>query len=174
MIRSLLLLFTLWSSSFHANGALPLSAAYNQNGCHGANRSPALAWSGAPHGTKSYALVLHDDDTPGSGFYHWVLFNIPANIRKLDAGTHAGTAGTSSWNERAYGGPCPPPGKPHHYAFHLYALNIARVNASGRTDGGDLLGAITAHIIGEAKLTATYQRASVFSFRALGNSRQSS
>src|ERR1039458_9504651 len=94
-------------------------------GCSGGNVSPALSWSGAPQGTKSFALSVYDPDAPtGSGFWHWVMFNIPANVTSLPEG--AGTpdkepAGATQiendYGTVGYGGPCPPKGKPHHYQF---------------------------------------------------------
>ncbi|HET7813388.1 MAG TPA: YbhB/YbcL family Raf kinase inhibitor-like protein [Candidatus Baltobacteraceae bacterium] len=101
---------------------MPLSTVYT--GCGGENRSPALHWTGAPHGTKSFALIVHDPDAPhAGGWYHWVAFNIPASASGIPSG-RSYDAGTNDFGKTEYDGPCPPPGKPHHYRFTLYALKV--------------------------------------------------
>lgn len=104
----------------------------NVFGCKGENISPQLSWENAPAGTQSFAVTIYDKDAPtGSGFWHWVIFNIPADVKELKSGagdvtkdiapkgaiqikTDAGTPG--------YVGPCPPPGAPHEYLITVYAL----------------------------------------------------
>src|SRR5438067_2094273 len=120
---------TLTSSSFKEGATLGmdhiLSADYGF-GCGGGNKSPHLAWSGAPAGTKSFALMVYDPDAPtGSGFWHWVMFDIPADTTELPKGAgdpKAATAPKGATQSRTdfgvpgYGGPCPPQGDPpHHY-----------------------------------------------------------
>src|SRR6266567_2775664 len=94
-------------------------------GCTGGNVSPALRWSGAPAGTKSFAVTMYDPDAPtGSGWWHWVVYNIPAAVTSLPAGAGdpgknllaaGATQGNTDFGAAGYGGPCPPPGdKPHH------------------------------------------------------------
>ncbi len=124
---------TVTSSVFRDGQTIPQSAVFNQMGCTGDDTSPDLSWSGAPEGTKSYAVTIWDPDAPtGVGFVHWVLFNIPGDVTSLEAGAgahkHAGVHalhGTNDFGTRAYGGPCPPPGDPpHHYHLTVYALDV--------------------------------------------------
>ncbi|SDL26640.1 YbhB/YbcL family Raf kinase inhibitor-like protein [Siphonobacter aquaeclarae] len=101
-------------------------------GCTGENISPQLSWENAPAGTKSFAVTMYDKDAPtGSGFWHWVLFNIPADVTSLKAGAgdasgKAAPAGAvqsiTDFGKPGYGGPCPPPGAPHEYLITVYAL----------------------------------------------------
>ena len=105
---------------------------FNSFGCHGDNVSPELSWENAPAGTQSFAVTMYDKDAPtGSGFWHWVVFNIPATATGLPSG--AGDAaknllppGTiqslTDFGKPGYGGPCPPPGAPHEYLITVYAL----------------------------------------------------
>src|SRR5438874_11965395 len=96
----------------------------------GRNVSPPLQWSDPPTGTRSLALVCEDPDAPRGTFTHWAIFNLPAESRELSAGVPAepalpnGTAqATNDFGKVGYGGPSPPPGKPHRYVFKLYALD---------------------------------------------------
>lgn len=111
---------------------------FNGFGCQGGNISPALNWSGAPAGTKSYAVTVYDPDAPtGSGWWHWVVFNIPASANGLarNAGSTQTTllpAGSiqsrTDFGKPGYGGPCPPVGdKPHRYAFTVHALKVDKL-----------------------------------------------
>ncbi|HEV2909698.1 MAG TPA: YbhB/YbcL family Raf kinase inhibitor-like protein [Candidatus Eremiobacteraceae bacterium] len=158
------LAFTLASNTFSGGGTLPKRAEYNQSGCSGHNIPPELHWSGAPAGTKSYALTMHDPDAqaPG-GWWHWVVFNIPAEDTSLNTNPRGMVIpwvyGTTSFMTRAYGGPCPPPGKPHHYDFTLYALDVPTVSgATGATTGPELVKLIEGHVLGKTTLTGMYGR----------------
>ena len=154
--------FTLTSPTFADGATMPASTMYKGYGCTGNNEPPEIRWSGAPAGTKSFALTVLDPDAPvPGGWWHWVAFNISAKTNSLDrhAPTRSFVNGTSSFKTRGYGGPCPPPGKPHHYVFTLYALDEASVsNASGDTTGPDLLKAIEGHVLGKAVLTGLFSR----------------
>src|SRR6266567_4119947 len=128
--------FKLASPDIRPNGPIALEQVFNGFGCSGQNISPALKWSGAPADTKSFALLVHDPDAPtgGSGWWHWVVYNIPADAKSLPAG--AGKAdgkalpkgavqGNTDFGSPGYGGPCPPQGSGnHHYNFTLYALKV--------------------------------------------------
>ena len=114
--------------------------AFNSFGCSGKNISPALNWSGAPKGTKSFALMVYDPDAPtGSGFWHWVVFNIspdtmglPKNAGDLkgDAAPKGAVQSRTDFGTPGYGGPCPPKGdKPHHYHFILFAVDTDKLDA---------------------------------------------
>ena len=130
--------FTLSSSDLAAGGRIAEAQVFNGFGCAGGNVSPALSWSGAPEGTRSFALLVHDPDAPtGSGWWHWVVYNIPAGTTSLPAGAGdpkknlmpAGAVqGRTDFGTPGYGGPCPPPGKPHHYYFRLYALKVPKLD----------------------------------------------
>ena len=150
--------FMLASATFKADTTMPLSTVYKQ--CGGSNISPELHWSGAPAQTKSFALVVHDPDAlaPG-GWYHWVVYNLPATAEELPAGMKfaASQLGETSFEEHSYGGPCPPPGKPHHYNFTLYALDVGTVVGSHLT-GPQLEAAIAHHTLARAHLTGLYGR----------------
>lgn len=137
---------------------MPTSTIYTQ--CSGANISPELHWSGAPASTKSFALIMRDPDAraPG-GWYHWVVYNLPARSATLGPGATLAQnqLGRTSFGGNLYGGPCPPPGKPHHYIFTLYALNEATVPGLHVT-GPQLERLIATHTIAVAKLTGMYGR----------------
>jgi Raf kinase inhibitor-like YbhB/YbcL family protein len=131
--------FGLESPSVKANGMLSDAQVYNGMGCNGMNASPALSWHDAPGGTRSYAVTVYDPDAPtGSGWWHWVLYNIPASVTALPE--HAGDAsgkllpvgavqGRTDFGTTGFGGACPPAGdKPHRYFFTVYALKIEKID----------------------------------------------
>ena len=112
----------------------------NGFGCSGGNVSPALTWSGAPKETKSFAVSVYDPDAPtGSGFWHWVMFDIPATVTSLpknagDPKAKLAPAGAIQGNNdtgsQGYFGPCPPKGdKPHHYHFQVFAVDVDKLDA---------------------------------------------
>src|SRR5437764_14130202 len=102
---------TLTSLDVKPGATIPAKHVFNGMGCTGQNVSPALKWSGAPAGTKSYAVTVYDPDAPtGSGFWHWVVYDIPASVTSLPAGATFGTAGLTDFGVKGYNGPCPPPG----------------------------------------------------------------
>ena len=146
------------SSAFSAGQSIP-----RQYTCQGADRSPALSWSGAPQGTKSFALITEDPDAPSGTWIHWVIFNLPAATTSLPEGVPTtdsaagGTQGRNDFGKIGYGGPCPPPGKPHRYFFKLYALDTKLELKSGATKP-DVEQAIHGHVLAQAELMGTYQR----------------
>ncbi|HET7791152.1 MAG TPA: YbhB/YbcL family Raf kinase inhibitor-like protein [Gemmatimonadales bacterium] len=155
------LTLTLKSPAFENGAAIP--AAFT---CDGADRSPALAWSGGPKETRSFALIMDDPDAPRGTWVHWVLYHLPATVAGLPENV-ATTAelpalggarqGNNSWPRIGYGGPCPPPGKPHRYFFKLYALDVGLDLAPGATKA-DLERAMQGHVRASAELFGTYQR----------------
>lgn len=128
--------FTLRSADM--GGQATSEQAFNGFGCTGANKSPQLSWAGAPEDTKSFAITMYDPDAPtGSGWWHWVAFDIPATAQELPSG--AGSAegagmpagsiqSLTDFGTVGYGGPCPPPGHgAHRYIITLHALKTARL-----------------------------------------------
>lgn len=139
------------------------------DGCRGQNISPDLAWQNPPAGTQSFAVIMHDPDTPGAhGWWHWLLFNLPASTNHLvaDAGGYGGKglpAGAqqshSSGGSAYWGGACPPQGdKPHHYNFTVYALKVPNLAVKPDDSPERVSAAIQAQAIGSATITATYGR----------------
>ncbi len=133
--------------------------------CEGDDLSPPLAWSGAPSATQSFALVVSDADAPGGTWYHWAIFDLPAATKALAEGYPRGGAdggvrqALSDFRRPGYGGPCPPKGHgTHHYAFHLMALGVPRLDVPARADCRAVERAAARHILAEARLTATYAR----------------
>ena len=130
----------------------------------GQDVSPPLRWSGAPDGTRTFALVCDDPDAPVGTWVHWVLFNLPAMTTELaenvpPAEHVAGGAkqGLNDFRHLGYGGPAPPPGGPHRYFFRLCALDCELALRPGVTKR-DLLEAMEGHVLAEAQLIGTYQR----------------
>ncbi len=145
-VLSLLLAFQLLSSTFEPNATVPVTMVAKD--CGGQNISPQLHWDGAPKGTKSFALIVHDPDAPHpGGFYHWIVQAIPASTSTIDAGTT---------KFAGYYGPCPPPGKVHHYHFTLYALDET-IDDSGSIDAQALPARIKGHVLGQTTLTGLYE-----------------
>ena len=135
--------------------------------CDGGNISPALEWSGAPEGTKSFVLIVDDPDAPDPAnpkmtWVHWVLYNIPATVSSLPEGVKEkdlpnGTLqGLNDWKKTGYGGPCPPIGQ-HRYFHKLYALNIILPDLN-RPTKAKLEKAMQGHILHKAELIGLYQR----------------
>ena len=140
---------------------------FNGFGCTGKNISPALNWSGAPKNTKSFALSVYDPDAPtGSGFWHWVMFNIPVGVSSLEKGAgnpKAGTAPKGAVQSRTdfgapgYGGPCPPKGdKPHRYVFTLFAVDTERLDADENSSAALVGFNLHFHTLAKATLTGLF------------------
>ena len=135
--------------------------------CEGADTSPALAWSGTPAGTKSFALIVDDPDAPDPAapkrtWVHWVLYNLPADSRGLadaidPAALPAGTReGTNDWKRTGYGGPCPPIGR-HRYFFKLFALDTVLSDLKNPTKA-QLEAAMQGHILERTELLGLFQK----------------
>lgn len=152
----------LTSTAFEHEGEIP-----SKYTCDGQDISPPLAWSGAPEGTKSFALIVDDPDAPDPKapkmvWVHWVLYAIPSKTSGLAEGVSApalppGTReGVNDWRRTGYGGPCPPIGR-HRYFHKLYALDIELADF-GEPDKTSLLEAMEGHILEQTELIGTYQR----------------
>ncbi|HUJ43073.1 MAG TPA: YbhB/YbcL family Raf kinase inhibitor-like protein [Opitutaceae bacterium] len=133
--------------------------------CDGADVSPPLQWSELVPGTRSFALICDDPDAPVGTWVHWVVYGLPGTARELPemvAATetlpNGAKQGLNDFRRVGYGGPCPPPGPPHRYFFKLYALDT-ELALKARATKQDLLRAMTGHILAEAQLMGTYQRA---------------
>jgi Raf kinase inhibitor-like YbhB/YbcL family protein len=161
--------FTLTSTEVAAGAKIPQAHVFGGMGCTGTNTSPSLAWKGAPAATKGYALTVYDPDAPtGSGWWHWVVYNIPANAKGIAAGAGdpkknllpAGSAqGNTDFGAPGYGGPCPPVGdKPHRYVFTLYALDVDKLDIPPGATAAYVGFNVHAHMIGKATFTAMYGR----------------
>lgn len=161
--------FKLTSREVAAGGTIAGAQVFNSFGCSGQNVSPSLSWSGAPTGTKSFALTMYDPDAPtGSGWWHWVVYNIPATAKGLAAGAGdpkknalpAGAAqGNTDFGAPGYGGPCPPAGdKPHHYIFTLYALKVDKMDIPAGSTAAFVGFNIHGNMLGKATFTALYGR----------------
>lgn len=154
------------SSAISPNGTVGMAYVYNGFGCRGRNLSPPLKWSGTPEGTQSFALTVYDPDAPtGSGWWHWLLYDIPTTVMELPesastTGLPAGAVqGHNDYGTTVYGGPCPPAGaKPHRYVFTLYALKIAKLNVPAQASAAMIGFAINADKIAETSFTAYYGR----------------
>ncbi len=146
------------SPAFEHGGRIP-----TEHTGEGKDVSPALEWGAVPDGTKAFALICHDPDAPlildGTyGFVHWVLYNIPGSVTKLEQGVTRYTNGMTSFGKDAYGGPMPPPGHgTHQYYFWLFALSEELSLASGLTLW-ELLAQIEPNVLGMNRLVGTYSR----------------
>jgi Raf kinase inhibitor-like YbhB/YbcL family protein len=160
---------TLSSPDIKNGATIKLEQVLNTFTCTGKDISPALEWKGAPKGTKSFALTVYDPNAPtGSGWWHWVVFNIPATTTGLpkNAGDPkanlmpAGAVqGRTDFGGNGYGGPCPPKGdKPHHYIFTLYALDVDHLDADANSSAAYVGYNIHFHTLAKAHFVGRYGR----------------
>lgn len=132
--------------------------------CSAENLSPALSWTGAPEGTRAFALICDDPDAPAGTWVHWVAYDLPASAAGLPEGVRAaermdggGRQGRNDFGKLGYGGPCPPPGKPHRYFFKLYALSGELGLPAGATKK-QVEAAMKDLILAEARLMGRFSR----------------
>lgn len=150
--------FKLTSTAFsHGN---PIPRKYT---CDGEDISPRLQWGDPPRDTQSFALIVNDPDAPVGTWVHWVLYNLPAEVRALQEAVppdaelpNGGRHGQNSWRRLGYGGPCPPSGS-HRYFFELYALDTA-LDLDAGASKKQLLQAMEDHILAQTELMGTYAR----------------
>ncbi len=150
---------TLTSNDITDGGVLP-DAQVQAKG----NTSPHLKWSGAPEGTKSYAITVFDPDAPtGSGFWHWTVANIPADVTEIAAGgplPSGAVEGRTDFGEPGFGGAAPPPGHgPHRYIFTVFAVDTDKLEVTPEDSGAKYGFNLHFHTLAKASITATYENA---------------
>ena len=161
--------FTLTSPDLPEGKPLPDAQVFNSFGCTGANVSPRLEWSGAPAGTRSFAVTVYDPDAPtGSGWWHWVVFNIPATTTVLEPGAgdpasskapRGAVQSTTDFGVPGFGGACPPQGdKPHRYIFTVHALKVDSLPLDAKAPGAMVGYYLNMNSLGKASFTRTYGR----------------
>lgn len=159
--------FKLTSPSLTAGTTMPERHVLNGFGCQGENNSPALHWEAEPAGTQSFAITAYDPDAPtGSGWWHWVVYNLPASTHdlpenasrapKLPAGS---VEGRTDFGSSGYGGACPPAGdKPHRYIFTVHALKVPRIDLPADASAAMVGFMLNMNRLGSASLQVNYQR----------------
>ncbi|WP_193166222.1 YbhB/YbcL family Raf kinase inhibitor-like protein [Microbulbifer hainanensis] len=158
--------FTLTSDTLKPGGRMPNANVFEA--CGGDNISPQLSWSGAPEGTKSFALMVYDPDAPtGSGWWHWVVFNIPAETTSLPEGAGELKNGLipeaiqvrNDYGNPGYGGACPPKGHgDHRYQFRIYALKVEQLPLDFNATPAQVGFNVNANKLAEAELEVHYGR----------------
>ncbi len=158
--------FTLTSMNIVSHKPIEIKQVFNGFGCKGNNLSPELSWSKPPFGTKSLAITMYDPDAPtGSGWWHWVAFNIPTDTPRLVEGA-SGTSmpeGTiesiTDFGSKGYGGPCPPEGNgTHRYIITLWALDVDKLDLDAQASGAKVGFFLNQHKMAKATLTGNYKR----------------
>lgn len=158
-------MITIWSDTFRTGDKIP-----SKYTCEGKDLSPHLSWAGEPKGTKSFAIFMQDYDAPRGIFTHWIIYNIPPNIRSLPEGiskiptieswpfkVNFGSQGINDFGTIGYGGPCPPPGKPHRYFFKIYALDKNLALPAGEAEI-EIERNMRTHILATGELIGIYGR----------------
>jgi Raf kinase inhibitor-like YbhB/YbcL family protein len=149
----------LTSTGFEPGGTIPQKFT-----CDGPDVSPALNWNDPPSATKSFALIADDPDAPVGTWVHWVLYDLPAdaralaeNVPKQEQLANGARQGRNDFRRIGYGGPCPPPGKPHRYYFKVYALD-AKLNLQAGATKAEVERAMQGHILAQGELMGRYGR----------------
>ncbi|MHA7832878.1 MAG: YbhB/YbcL family Raf kinase inhibitor-like protein [Algiphilus sp.] len=160
---------TVSSDTWSAGKTVPMRSVYDGFGCTGGNRSPQLSWSAVPEGTQSVAVTIYDPDAPtGSGWWHWIIYNIPADTSAIaeGAGTEAGDAlpegalqARNDFGAHAYGGPCPPEGDdPHRYQIRVFALPMESLPVPEDASAALIGFQLNANALAVGTLEATFGR----------------
>ena len=164
MFTSLLMAEGFTLSSKNLGGQISLTEVYNGFGCSGKNISPELSWKGAPEGTKSFALTVYDPDAPtGSGWWHWVVYNIDKETKTfkqgVDLSKSSAVQSLTDFGTTGFGGACPPVGdKDHQYIFTIYALDIDTIDLKATANPALVGFYINAHTLSKASLISYYGR----------------
>jgi hypothetical protein len=151
---------TVSSTNFTDGATVAQAQVYGQ--CGGGNISPALSWSGASDKTKSYVVTLFDPDAGDRGWWHWIVFDIPASIHSLPQGgpvPENAIEATNDFENKGYSGPCPPAGSGvHHYQFTVWAMDVNGLPFDATADGGVFKDFLTQHSVDHATITPVLQR----------------
>lgn len=158
--------FSVTSRDLHDGATVGNAQIYDKDDCKGGNISPQLSWRNAPAGTKSFAVTMFDPDAPGPGWWHWAVAEIPNNIEALPANASASGVlkkmgaieARNDYGDAGYGGPCPPPGKPHRYIVTVFALNTADLRLGPARHALMFDHEINTSVLAKAQLTVTYGR----------------
>ncbi|WP_206950837.1 YbhB/YbcL family Raf kinase inhibitor-like protein [Trinickia acidisoli] len=158
--------FTITSSDLRDGATVGNAQVYDQDDCKGGNVSPQLSWHHAPAGTKSFAVTIFDNDAPGPGWWHWAVAEIPPSVNALPSNASASgylkkigaIEARNDWGSVGYGGPCPPPGKPHRYIVTVFALNTANLRLGQARHALMFDHEINTTMLAKASLTVTYGR----------------
>lgn len=157
--------FRLYSNDLQSGAKMPELQVFNGMGYQGGNLSPHLTWDGVPAGTKSFAITVFDPDAPtGSGWWHWLVANIPATVTELPQGAGSGKPGLpkgaiqtrTDFGKAGYGGAAPPQGESHRYHFTVHALDVESIPVDEDASGAMVGFNIHFHSLGKATLTVTY------------------
>jgi Raf kinase inhibitor-like YbhB/YbcL family protein len=152
------------SNDMHEGRLLSKAQEFNGFGCAGDNISPHLKWLNLPEGTKSIAITAYDPDAPtGSGWWHWLVVNLPANTGELPTGVSGklkqGLEVETDYGTPGFGGACPPPGHGmHRYQFTVWALNTDKLDVKADTPAAIVGYMLNNAVIAKDTLTATYAR----------------
>ncbi|AXK49113.1 YbhB/YbcL family Raf kinase inhibitor-like protein [Aliarcobacter trophiarum] len=155
--------FTLKSSDL--KGQLTKKQEFNGFGCSGENISPQLSWENAPNGTKSFAITVYDPDAPtGSGWWHWIIFNISKDRASIPAGfgnsdSKDAIQSITDYGKSGFGGACPPVGnRAHRYIFTIHALDVESLDLDKNTNAATVGYYINSHTISKASIISYYKR----------------
>ncbi len=159
--------FTLSSNTL--GGQATKAEEFDGFGCNGENQSPQLSWKNAPEGTKSFAIMMYDPDAPtGSGFWHWVAFDIPSHVNEIKAGAGStnpdlfpkgAIQSMTDYGKAGYGGPCPPEGHgKHSYIITVYALPVASLELNSEINPAIVGFNVNAKALAKASIVAYYER----------------
>ena len=151
--------FTLTSPAFENGKKIP-----SVHSCDGDDTSPRLRWDGEPKGTVSFALIMEDPDAPGGTFTHWIVYNLPPDCHELEEIIpiqknldNGAIQGKNDFGKIGYRGPCPPPGRDHHYWFRIFALK-KKLPPESANSGGELYEAIQGQILDRAVYMGVYRK----------------
>ena len=171
MSSTLLAQNTFTLSSNELGGEATINEEFNGFGCTGKNKSPQLSWKNAPEGTKSFAVTMYDPDAPtGSGWWHWLVFDIPSKTNELVAGAGDTTLNLApegaiqsitDYGANGYGGPCPPEGHGlHQYIITVHALKTDKLGLTAETNPAVVGYYLWNNTLAKASIVTYYQRAS--------------
>jgi Raf kinase inhibitor-like YbhB/YbcL family protein len=149
---------TVTSPAFESGQAIPA-----KHSCSGADVSPEISWTSGPAGTKSYALIVDDPDAPGGTFVHWVVYDFKPDaqagrITLAEGAAGRSLAGQNGFGKSGYGGPCPPPGKTHHYRFHVYASSRDTLGLAAGASAAQVRSALNGNTLADGVLVGTFER----------------